>query len=110
MFPRLTRGSVVHGVTALRVLAALTLVFVFFGEVCMAGPAGFGLQAPAARTATTAKSDAKMPAESHGAPAGYRIGAGDVLQINVWKEREASVEAAVVRPDGKISLPLVKEM
>jgi len=33
----------------------------------------------------------------------------DVLQINVWKEPEASVTAAVVRSDGIISLPLVRE-
>jgi len=44
------------------------------------------------------------------APPGYRIGAGDALQINVWKEPEASVGSVVVRPDGKISLPLVKEV
>jgi polysaccharide export outer membrane protein len=40
----------------------------------------------------------------------YRIGAGDVLQINVWKEPQASVQAVVVRSDGKISLPLIKEV
>ncbi len=40
----------------------------------------------------------------------YRIGAGDVLQINVWKEPDASVPSVVVRADGKISLPLVKEV
>jgi polysaccharide biosynthesis/export protein len=40
----------------------------------------------------------------------YRIGAGDVLEINVWKEPEASVQNAVVRSDGMISLPLIKEV
>jgi polysaccharide biosynthesis/export protein len=43
-------------------------------------------------------------------PDEYRIGAGDVLQVSVWKEPEASVGAAVVRPDGKIGLPLLKEV
>jgi polysaccharide biosynthesis/export protein len=42
-------------------------------------------------------------------PAGYRIGAGDVLQISVWNEPGASVAAVVVRPDGKVTVPLVKE-
>jgi polysaccharide export outer membrane protein len=42
-------------------------------------------------------------------PEGYRIGAGDVLQIAVWKEPEASVPEAVVRADGKISIPLIAE-
>lgn len=40
----------------------------------------------------------------------YRIGAGDVLQVSVWKEPEASVSSTVVRPDGKIGLPLLKEI
>lgn len=40
----------------------------------------------------------------------YRIGAGDVLHISVWKEPEASLTSIVVRPDGKITLPLVKDV
>ena len=43
-------------------------------------------------------------------PNSYRIGAGDVLEINVWKEPEASVPSVVVRPDGKVTLPLLKEV
>lgn len=42
-------------------------------------------------------------------PEGYRIGAGDVLQIVVWKEPDASV-STVVRADGKISVPLIKDV
>jgi polysaccharide export outer membrane protein len=50
-----------------------------------------------------------VPAQS--APsAQYVIGAGDVLTINVWKEPEASVQAAAVRPDGMISVPIVKDV
>jgi polysaccharide export outer membrane protein len=45
-----------------------------------------------------------------GVPDDYRIGAGDVLEINVWKEPDASVRSVVVRPDGKISMPLLKEV
>jgi polysaccharide export outer membrane protein len=40
----------------------------------------------------------------------YVIGAGDVLAINVWKEPEASLQTVVVRPDGFISVPMVKEV
>ena len=43
-------------------------------------------------------------------PDGYRIGAGDVVAVAVWKEPEASVDGVVVRADGRVSLPLVKEM
>jgi polysaccharide export outer membrane protein len=39
----------------------------------------------------------------------YVIGAEDVLDINVWKEPEAS-RAVPVRPDGKISLPLLNDV
>ena len=40
----------------------------------------------------------------------YRIGSGDTLQISVWKEPEASVPSVVVRPDGRITMPLIKEV
>lgn len=39
------------------------------------------------------------------APDGYRIGPGDVLRIDVWKEAEIS-QTEPVRPDGNITLPL----
>jgi len=39
----------------------------------------------------------------------YTIGSGDVLNIQVWKEKELS-QTVVVRPDGKISLPLLGEI
>jgi polysaccharide export outer membrane protein len=43
-------------------------------------------------------------------PGEYRIGAGDVLQIVVWKEPDASLPGAVVRVDGKITVPLIGEV
>jgi polysaccharide biosynthesis/export protein len=42
-------------------------------------------------------------------PADYRIGAGDVILVSVWREPDASQEVTV-RSDGKVSLPLVKEV
>jgi polysaccharide export outer membrane protein len=42
-------------------------------------------------------------------PSDYRIGAGDVLLVSVWREPDASQEVTV-RSDGKVSLPLVKEV
>jgi len=44
------------------------------------------------------------------APAGdYQIGPEDVLDISVWKNQELSRKVPV-RPDGKISLPLVNDI
>jgi polysaccharide export outer membrane protein len=40
----------------------------------------------------------------------YQIGEGDVLQISVWGEPAASVPSGVVRPDGMISMPLIKDI
>jgi len=39
----------------------------------------------------------------------YEIGAEDVLAVRVWREPEVSA-AATVRPDGRISLPLIGEV
>jgi len=42
-------------------------------------------------------------------PAEYPVGPGDVLTISVWKEPDVSGDV-VVRPDGKISLPLINDL
>lgn len=41
--------------------------------------------------------------------ANYRIGADDVLTVNVWHEPEVS-RNVTVRPDGRISLPLIGDV
>jgi polysaccharide biosynthesis/export protein len=43
------------------------------------------------------------------ADSSYKIGPQDVLRIDVWKEAEIS-RAVPVRPDGKISLPLLNDV
>jgi polysaccharide biosynthesis/export protein len=42
-------------------------------------------------------------------PPGYVIGPEDVLQVTFWREKDMSSEV-IVRPDGKISLPLVNDV
>ncbi len=40
---------------------------------------------------------------------GYKIGPEDVLEVVVWKDEDLSDEV-LVRPDGKISLPLIGDL
>jgi polysaccharide export outer membrane protein len=70
--------------------------------------AAFVACAPALLAAqTTNQLSAKAPAAAAASPA-YVIGPEDELVINFWREADMSAEV-VVRPDGKISLPLLNE-
>jgi len=39
----------------------------------------------------------------------YRVGPGDLIEVSVWREPAAST-TVVIRPDGKLSLPLVNDL
>jgi len=71
------------------------------------------VQEPATTETAAHKTEAsaKSPATSLGTlnDAEYKIGLQDVLRIDVWKEAEVS-RAVPVRPDGKISLPLLNDV
>src|SRR5215831_14236777 len=62
-------------------------------------------------TGTTSEKGGDNPsgAQGSGAPADYLIGADDTLHISVWKEPDLS-ETLPVRPDGKISMPLLGDV
>jgi polysaccharide export outer membrane protein len=62
------------------------------------------------RSTPAAPAEEKPLKTDRGVPEDYHIGAGDVLNISVWKEPDASVPSVVVRPDGKIAMPLLKEL
>lgn len=64
--------------------------------------------AVAARSVSEARIKAAAP--NRGVPDDYIIGEGDVLNISVWREPDASVPSVVVRPDGRISMPMLKEV
>ena len=51
----------------------------------------------------------KKTASSASSSSDYVIGSEDVLAVNVWKEPEIS-KTVPVRPDGKITLPLVGDI
>jgi polysaccharide export outer membrane protein len=78
--------------------------------------AGFAQQAgkpvlSAQPPATTAPAPAAPLSAGPGtADANYVIGADDSLQVTVWKEPQLSVSGVPVRPDGKISLPLINDI
>ena len=59
-------------------------------------------QKPGTQAAQTATEATANDAE-------YKIGPQDVLRIDVWKEPEIS-RTAPVRPDGRISLPLINDV
>ncbi len=40
----------------------------------------------------------------------YKIGIGDILKINTWKEEDLSFDAVQVRNDGKITFPLLDDL
>ncbi|HEY6346577.1 MAG TPA: polysaccharide biosynthesis/export family protein [Bryobacteraceae bacterium] len=48
--------------------------------------------------------------EDRGVSDAYVIGEADVLGVVVYKEAEASVPSIIVRADGKIGLPLIKDV
>jgi polysaccharide export outer membrane protein len=51
----------------------------------------------------------EIPAPATGTAADYVIGADDTLHISVWKEPDLTATLPV-RPDGKISLPLLNDV
>jgi polysaccharide export outer membrane protein len=59
--------------------------------------------------ALAAEPQSPVPAIDAGVPADYRIGPGDTLKVYVFQNEELSTTVPV-RPDGKISTPLVEDM
>lgn len=83
-------------------------------SVCLCGAAVAHAQEPSARNkrpvpaapaAAAREADAVVPVEDRD----YKIGPEDVLDISVWKNEELS-RTVPVRPDGKVSLPLVNDI
>src|SRR4051812_29097725 len=68
-------------------------------------------QPAAGPQAADSRPSASEPVAPGGAtlPAGYVIGPDDVLSIVFWRDKDMSAEV-VVRPDGRISLPLLNDI
>ena len=67
-----------------------------------------GAQTPG-KNASGSAGKAAEPAATLSADADYRIGPQDVVRIDVWKEPDIS-RTIPVRPDGKISVPLLNDV
>lgn len=76
------------------ILTAILMVLVSTG----CGSSGGSLPTPSANTGAMISD-----------PTNYQIGPGDTLEIFVWRNPEISTTVAV-RPDGKISTPLVEDL
>ena len=56
-----------------------------------------------------ASDDKKLPAQPPPTSDDYRLGSGDKLRIEVYKDAQLS-QSVQIRPDGKITLPLVGDL
>lgn len=81
---------------------------VVVAAVLLTGGWTLAQDAPAQPAATPASNDATATPTSQGG-ASYVIGAEDNLHIAVWKEADLTATLPV-RPDGKISLPLLNDV
>jgi len=99
--------------------AALVLASAAFAQQAPAPLEAVGTTGttPPAQTPAAPKSTPAAPAAAPVAaartiadPRDYKIGPEDILDINVWKNAELSRERIPVRPDGKISHPLVDDI
>jgi polysaccharide biosynthesis/export protein len=75
------------------------------GAVLAAG----GVRAQDAAKSTDKRTSGSAAQAAAMTDAGYKIGPQDVLRVDVWKETEIS-RSVPVRPDGKISLPLLNDI
>jgi polysaccharide export outer membrane protein len=84
-------------------ITSLFLAFAALGFAQQNPPVRNAAGQPAAEPSQQAK--AAAPANEN-----YVIGLEDVLAINVWKDVDHSAPQVVVRPDGKITLPLIGDL
>jgi polysaccharide export outer membrane protein len=70
-----------------------------------------GWVAPARAVAqtTSTRPNASATASTVAKPADYRLGPGDKIRIEVYKDLQLS-QSAQVRPDGKITMPLIGDL
>ena len=88
---------------------ALFAVFPLCGRGSAQPAAQSNVTVPAAKSTAENPPAAQPPVKPATEDPNYIIGAQDVLDISVWKEPELT-RSVPVRPDGKISIPLLNDV
>jgi len=100
LIPRLNRPPIKG--TSMQLRQASRVVFVLAANIVIPVYAQQAAQ-PAPPTAEA------PPPSSVALPTGYLIGPEDLLSIVFWRDKDMSADV-VVRPDGKVSLPLLNDV
>jgi polysaccharide biosynthesis/export protein len=77
--------------------------------VAIAALVGWAAPARAVAQTTSTRPNASATASTVAKPADYRLGPGDKIRIEVYKDLQLS-QSAQVRPDGKITMPLIGDL
>src|ERR1700686_990552 len=106
---KVTERSNSAGESMKRVKKLALLLWVLFVAAGMLAQSSDPSKAGDAKAGEARTAKPADTAQETGASSDYVIGADDVLHISVWKEPELS-EQLPVRPDGKISMPLLNDI
>lgn len=97
------RKTLVQGVVSLVIFVAVSLFAI--PELAQADPSRAGQEA-----ALAPQVGEKIEKTSLIVTQDYFIGPEDVLDVTVWKNADLSSQHVIVRPDGRISLPLIGDI
>ncbi len=110
MSNRFRKGTTVSGHTkGANMRSHMKLAHLVLAVLIAAGINAAGSDQAKSKVSDQPNSQPPAPVEAEVQPDGYVIGEDDVLAVNVWKEPEIS-RSVPVRPDGKISLPLIGDL
>jgi polysaccharide export outer membrane protein len=86
-----------------RLIFSLLVAFAYANSIALVA------EQAATRSGAAGNVSSAVPTPAVAAPTDYVIGPDDILDVRVWKEPDLSAEV-VVRPDGKISLPMLNDV
>ena len=91
-------------------VAAVTMALLLAAAVGVPLRAAMSVVDQEREVAAIASTAASTLEKSSSAPAGYVIGVDDVLSILFWRDKDLSAPEITVRPDGKVTLPLLNDI